>query len=81
MRGILVVFLVNGLLHEYLATVILGRVQGYQLAFFSIQGIAVALTFRSRPRGLVRVGTCFATLLLDVVTTTLFFASVDAIFR
>ena len=48
--GTMVVFLVSGVLHEALFTIALGRVEGYQTAFFLLQGTAVAATMRVRPR-------------------------------
>ena len=68
------VFLVSGLLHEYVFATALGRVQGYQLAFFSIQGIGVVLTARARPPRAVGIP---ATLAFLGLTSILFFASVQ----
>jgi hypothetical protein len=50
-RATLVTFAVSGVLHEYLFSIAIGRVQGYQTAFFLIQGAAVAATRGIRPRG------------------------------
>ena len=68
----LVVFLVSGALHEYVFSVAVGGVQGYQLAFFSLQGIAVAATLRWRPGRIVGIG---ATFTINALTSVLFFAS------
>jgi hypothetical protein len=79
-RGTLVAFAVNGIFHEYLATVMVGRVQGYQLGFFALHGAAVALTMRWRPAGIAahlgRVGT----LAFNVATAIPFCLSLDPIF-
>ena len=70
------VFAVSGLLHEYLFTVAVGRVQGFQLAFFLVQGAAVALTLRAKPNRIVGVG---ATFTFNALTSILFFASVEGV--
>ena len=48
---IMIVFSLSATLHEYVFGIATGRVQGYQTAFFLLQGIAVAGTTRVRPRG------------------------------
>ena len=78
--GIALVFAVNGLLHEYLASIAIGPVQGLQTGFFLVQGAAVAATWRVEPRGtaatlLWRI----ATWLFMLGTSVLFFASVNQI--
>lgn len=81
-RAIMLSFLLNGAYHEYLATVLIGRVMGYQLAFFTIHGLAVALTYRSRPMRwspAVTVLSRAGTIGLLYVSTILFFTSVDQI--
>ena len=80
-RGAIVAtFLVNGFLHEYLAWLLVGSVQGYQVSFFALHGLATAFTFRLRPRALVAraLGTILTLLFLGL-TSVLFFASVDQI--
>ncbi len=72
-------FLLNGAFHEYIAWLMVGRVQGYQLAFFTLHGAAVALTWRWRPRGWVAVAGWLATFIFLVASSTLFFASVQQI--
>jgi hypothetical protein len=76
-RAIVVTFLVNGALHEYLAWNLVGSIQGYQFLFFALHGGATALTFPLRPRGaLARVVGTASTMLFLLVTSVLFFASV-----
>ena len=75
--GILAVFAVNGALHEYLAVVMTGAVAGYQTAFFLLQGAAVALTWRWRPRGVLALCSWACTLAFMLVTSVLFFESAD----
>jgi D-alanyl-lipoteichoic acid acyltransferase DltB (MBOAT superfamily) len=79
--AIVVTFLINGVLHEYLAWILIGSVQGYQMAFFALHGLATALTFELRPRGtLGRAVGMAITLLFVYVTSVLFFASVSQFF-
>lgn len=74
-------FLVSGLLHEYMASVMVGRVQGYQSAFFVVQGAAAIATWRVRPRGVARWGWRAGTILFMLVTGVLFFESADGFMR
>lgn len=76
----MLIFLISGLIHEYVFGVGIGRLQGFQFAFFLIQGAAVAVTFRLRPkrRGAVVAATA-ATLLFNTVVSMLFFLSFHAI--
>lgn len=78
-RATLLTFLVSGVLHEYLAAVLLGRVQGYQLACFLLHGVAVVLTFRIRPRGAWRVVGVACTFAFVMAAAVLFFASIENI--
>jgi len=76
----LAVFLLSGLVHEYIAAVGLRTVQGYQLAFFMIQGVAVAATARLAPRGPVAVALAVtATLIFNILAALLFCATVAQI--
>ncbi|MCB9824268.1 MAG: hypothetical protein H6806_01880 [Planctomycetes bacterium] len=77
-RTVLQVFLVSGLLHEYLSAVLVGRVQGYQTAFFLLHGVLVVATARMRPRGALRVAGIVVTFAVVMATTVLFFASIHA---
>ncbi len=77
LRATLLTFTVNGVLHEYMAFILVQRVQGYQIAFFLIHGIAVALTFRLRPRGPLAVLCVAGTFLFVVATSALFFATLE----
>jgi len=78
-RGTLATFAVSGLLHEYLFVIAAGRVQGYQMAFFLLQGVAVVATLRVRPRGPAKILGIAATLAFNLATARLFFASFDEI--
>lgn len=78
-RGIFVVFIINGLLHEYLATLLTRRVTGFMLAFFLLHATAVAATYRWRPHSAAAVVSWLFTLLLLIVTSVIFFAPIDMI--
>ncbi len=78
-RGIAVVFLVSGVLHEYVAYMLIGHATGYQFAFFSLHGLAVMATRKVRLKGAKAVLGAVATFLFLVASSVLFFASVDAI--
>jgi len=75
----MIVFVLNGLLHEYLAWVMCGRILGYPLAFFGLQGLAVVLTARRRPTGLAALASALATLIFMVAASTLILLSIDAV--
>ena len=74
-RATFVAFLVSALIHEYVFGIIVGRVQGYQAAFFLIQGLAVVATLRMRPRGGIKWIARAATLTFNLTVSVLFFAS------
>jgi MBOAT, membrane-bound O-acyltransferase family len=75
----LTTFVVSGLIHEFLFDITVLRVQGYQMAFFLIQGIAVVLTARLDPKGWWRGVGIAATLAFNLAAGALFFASVDEV--
>jgi hypothetical protein len=76
-RATLLTFVVSALIHEYVLDVSAGRIQGYQTAFFLLQGCAVAATARVKPRGLGAIPWIAATLAFNLATGILFFASVN----
>ena len=78
-RGILVAFLVSGLLHEYLFSWLAGRLQGYQTAFFLLHAVAVGLTVRVKPRGWQKAVWILVTALFNLAAATLFLASVHEV--
>jgi hypothetical protein len=75
---IVVVFLANGALHEYLVWLMCGRILGYFIAFFALQGIAAALTARYRPTGVAALVSWLATLIFMLASSGLVMASVNA---
>jgi len=78
-RATLGTFAVSAVLHEYLFDIAVGRVQGYQMVFFVLQGLAVAATRRVKPRGWRAVAWGAGTLAFNLATSALFFASVNEI--
>jgi hypothetical protein len=79
LRTILLVFAVSALMHEYLFGIAIGRVQGYQTAFFLLQGVAVAATWRVRPKGWRTVPWRLGTLAFNLASSVLFFASIHGL--
>jgi D-alanyl-lipoteichoic acid acyltransferase DltB (MBOAT superfamily) len=73
------VFAVSGVLHEYVFGVAVGRVQGYQMAFFLLQGAAVAATLRAKLRGWRVPAGCAGTLGFNLLSSVLFFGSVQGV--
>lgn len=78
-RTTLMVFAVSGLLHEYLFSVAISRLQGFQLLFFLLQGCAVALTQRVNPTGREAVAWGFGTFAFNVTSSVFFLASVHGV--
>jgi hypothetical protein len=78
-RATLLTFALSGLMHEYVFGVAAGRVQGWQMVFFLIQGAAVAATQRARPKGWRVFPWMIGTFVFNVATSVFFFASVNAI--
>ena len=78
-RAMLSVFLVSGVLHEYVFDIAAPAIMGYQLLFFMIQGIAVILTARFRPAGWQAIPAVFITFTFNLVTAWLFFHCLNAI--
>jgi hypothetical protein len=75
----LAVFAASGLMHEYVFGVATGRVQGWQILFFMIQGCAAAATLRVRPGASAAPLWCAGTLAFNLATALLFFRSVDEV--
>jgi hypothetical protein len=78
-RATLGTFAVSAALHEYLFDLAVGRVQGYQAAFFLVQGLAVAATRKARPRGWQAAPWVAGTVAFNLATSALFFASLDEV--
>jgi len=80
-QATMAVFVVSGLLHEYLFAMATGRVQGFQMLFFLIQGVATALTLRTRPVGMAAIFWIGATLVFNLLSSILFFTSMQGVGR
>ncbi len=78
-RCTFVTFVVSALIHEYVFGIILGRVQGFQTAFFLIQGLGTIATLRVHPHGAIRWVCVAATLTFNIVTSVLFFANLNQV--
>ncbi|MBV8878692.1 MAG: hypothetical protein JO332_01895 [Planctomycetaceae bacterium] len=77
--AVMATFGLNGLVHEYVFGIAAGRVLGWALVFFGIQGPATAATLRLRPAGWGRPLGILLTLAFNAATSVLIFACVDAI--
>lgn len=73
----LATFAFSGLVHEYVFDLPAGRVQGYQMAFFMIQGVVSVAAARLRPTGWRAVLCNLATIAFMLATGALFFASMN----
>jgi MBOAT, membrane-bound O-acyltransferase family len=78
-RATLLVFAVSAVLHEYIFGIAIGRIQGYQTAFFLLQGAATVATARVKARGWRAVPWTAGTLGFNLVSSVLFFASMNGI--
>jgi hypothetical protein len=76
-RAIIATFAVSAVIHEYVFGIAIGRVQGYQTAFFLLQGLAVAATAGLKPKGWSVAFWVLATLAFNLASSVLFFASLD----
>lgn len=76
-RAIMFVFILSGIMHEYVFSIALGRLQGWQMAFFIIQGVAALATIRIKPRGWFAVLWTGATFSFNIATGVLFFVAID----
>ena len=78
-RATLGTFAVSAVIHEYIFDITVGRFQGYQTAFFMVQGLAVAATLRVRPQGWRAVAWVAGTVAFNLATSALFFASLNEV--
>lgn len=79
LRTTLLVFALSAFMHELVFVAAVGRVQGYQSAFFSLQGLAALATARVRVAGWATVPWVAATLTFNLLSAVLFFASIHAV--
>ena len=78
-RATLIVFAISGLMHEYAFGIVTERLQGYQMAFFMSQGLAVAATQHLKPQSRHAVLWTVGTFAFNLATSVLFFASVNQV--
>jgi hypothetical protein len=78
-RSILLIFALSALLHEFIFLAAIGEVQGYQTAFFLLQGLAAAATARVRVKGWRVVPWMAGTLVFNLLSSVLFFASLHQV--
>jgi hypothetical protein len=78
-RATLVTFGVSGLVHEYVFGIASGRVQGWQLLFFMLQGVAVVATMRIRPRGRMMLAWVAGTAAFNLASSVFFFLCVNQV--
>lgn len=78
-RATLVTFAFSALVHEYVFGIAIGRVQGYQTAFFLLQGVATAATVRVKVRGWTAALWFAGTFAFNLASSVLFFASTNAV--
>jgi hypothetical protein len=78
-RSILLVFALSAGLHEFIFAAAIGEVQGYQTAFFLLQGVAAAATARCKVHGWRAIPWAAATLVFNLLSSVLFFASLHQV--
>jgi hypothetical protein len=78
-RTMILVFALSALLHEWLFFAAVGRMQGYQTAFFTLQGLAAASTARIKVSGKIALPWVVGTIAFNLLTSVLFFASINSI--
>jgi len=75
----LVVFVISGIIHEYVFGIALCRVQGWQMAFFILQWCAVVMTIRIKPQAGRVVPWMMATLIFNILSGVVVFSSVNGL--
>ena len=78
LRTMLFIFALSALLHELVFLAAVGHVQGYQTTFFAIQGLAAVSTARVKMRGKTVIAWVACTLAFNLLTSVLFFASLQS---
>ncbi len=76
-RATLVTFALSGVAHEYVFGIASGQVHGYQLAYFLVQGCAVAATMRIRPGRLQVIPWIAGTVAFNLASSMIFFANLN----
>ncbi|CAN7363392.1 membrane bound O-acyl transferase family-domain-containing protein [Acidovorax sp. LjRoot129] len=79
-RTTLLIFGLSALIHELLFYAAIGRMQGYQLVFFALHGIAAAMTLRVRAKkGWAAIPWIVSTLAFNLASSVFFFASINEV--
>jgi hypothetical protein len=79
-RATIIVFFINGLIHEYVFGIPINRFTGYFLIFFLIQGFAVMLTWRLRSTRFNTTIGVPGTLIFNALSSIVFFAGMNQLF-
>lgn len=75
--GTLLTFAISSIIHEYVFDIAAGRVLGWQMEFFLIQGLGVAGTLKVRIKGWTATPAVLFTFAFNLATASLFFASLN----
>lgn len=78
-RAAIAAFVASGLVHEHVFGIAAGQVQGVQMLFFLVQGLATVVTMRLRPTGWWMLPAALLTISFNLVTSLLFFQSVNSV--
>lgn len=78
-RAMLITFGISGLAHEYVFGIAAGRVQGWQLLFFLLQGVAAVANMNVKPKGRVLPICVVGVWVFNLASSVLLFASVNQI--
>jgi hypothetical protein len=78
-RATLLTFFVSGLVHEYVFDISAPRVLGWQMLFFTIQGLAVIATIRLRPRGWLAAPAMVLTFVFNLASVYIFLICLNAV--
>lgn len=78
-RAALMAFFVSGVIHEAIFSSAVGHLQGYQMAYFALQAVAVVATMRFKPKGNAAIAATVATICFNLVSSLLFALSVDEV--
>jgi hypothetical protein len=79
-RGILVAFVVSGIVHEYVFGITTGRVHGWQFLYFALNGIATVATGHIRPHGWLVLPFVAGTIVFNLTLAVFFFIGVNSVF-
>lgn len=72
-------FLISGIVHEYAFDIAAPHVMGWQMLFFTLQGLAATATIRLRPRGWRAILATLLTFVFNLATVYVFLICVNAV--